>query len=53
MITETMPVEFRTFISSPPFRIQEIERKIAASKNKLTCHRKKWDNLLEILPGYQ
>ena len=35
------------------FRFQEIERKIAARKNKLTCHHKKWDNLLEILPGYQ
>ena len=35
------------------FRIQEIERKIAACENKLMCHHKKWDNLLEILPGYQ
>ena len=30
------------------FRIQETEKKIAARKNKLTCHHKKWDNLLEI-----
>ena len=34
-------------------RIQEIERKIASGKHKLPFHHKKWDNLLEILPGYQ
>ena len=33
-------------------RIQEIERKIASDKNKLTSHLKKWDNLLDILPSY-